>query len=347
MELNSRYDRKGRIAAVQAEPVFLDREATIDKACRLVAEAAAGGASIVAFPESFIPGYPYWLYLRRTPDEHAAWYVRYFHQSVDVPGLSLGRLQAAAQRHKVHVVVGVSERDQLRTALYSTNVVIDADGQIVGRHRKLVPTYAEMLVWDRGSGDTLKVYETPVGTLGTLVCGENLNSLARFSLLAQGEQIHVANHPASPFASHSDSYDLRLARRVRAIIPTAEGKIFCVVSSGYISEQTLRVVCETDEDRALLGGDSGCYTVVLGPDGRTLGELLDGEGICYADVNMADIVSARRRHNLLGYYNRFDIFSLRVRQEADEPLRRADLSWPAEPPTEGRPLTFTEAAEPR
>ncbi|RZM22713.1 MAG: carbon-nitrogen hydrolase family protein, partial [Pedobacter sp.] len=188
---------KFKAAAVQASPVFLNVDATVDKACSIIAEAASNGASLVAFPEVFVAGYPYWNWIM-TPVQGSKWYEKLYVNSITVPGPEVDRICKAAKEHNCHVVIGVNERGQSFGELYNTNLIIDNHGVVVGKHRKLVPTWAEKLTWTGGDGSSLKVYNTEIGPIGTLACGENTNTLARFALLAQGELIHIANYISLP-----------------------------------------------------------------------------------------------------------------------------------------------------
>ena len=228
---------KSKVAAVQTAPVFLDPAATVDKACALIAEAAGHGAKLVAFPEVFVAGYPYWNWLM-TPIEGSVWFERLCRAAITVPGPEVERLCAAAREHDCVVVIGINERD-LRSVgtIYNTNLIIGADGTLLGRHRKLVPTWAEKLSWAGGDGSSLRVYDTPVGPLGTLACGENTNTLARFALLSEGELVHVANYIALPVAPAS--YDMAAAIRLRAAAHSFEGKVFTIVSCSTVSEEII------------------------------------------------------------------------------------------------------------
>jgi len=186
-----------KAAAVQASPVFLNREATVDKACQLIREAGRNGARLVAFPEVFIAGYPYWIWLD-SPLKHDKWFSQLFKEAVEIPGPSTDALCRAAKAADIYVVIGVNERIPANMGtMWNTNVIIDRHGTILGKHRKLVPTFAEKMIWSRGDGSGMNVWSMDIGRLGTLACGENSNTLARYALLAQGEQIHVANstHP--------------------------------------------------------------------------------------------------------------------------------------------------------
>ena len=204
-----------RVAAVQAAPVFLNTDATIDKAIGLVAEAARNGAALVAFPEVFVPGYPYWNWIT-DPVSGSAWFEKLAMASITVPGPEVDRLCAAARANRIHIVIGVNERSPHSWgAIYNTMLFIGPDGTLLGKHRKLVPTWAEKLTWTGGDGSSLRVYDTAVGPLGGLACGENTNTLARFALLAQGELLHVASYISLPVAP--PDYDMAEAIKLRAM----------------------------------------------------------------------------------------------------------------------------------
>jgi nitrilase len=303
---------RSKIAAVQTAPVFLDTVATVDKACALIAEAAGNGARLVAFPEVFVAGYPYWNWLM-TPIEGGAWFERLYRAAVTISGPEVDQLCAAAREHDCVVVIGVNERDpRVLGTLYNTNIVISADGVILGRHRKLVPTWAEKLTWAGGDGSSLRVYDTPVGPLGTLACGENTNTLARFALLSAGELVHVANYIALPVAPAS--YNMAEAIRIRATAHSFEGKLFTIVACSTVSEEIISAMsAERPQNRALLDRKDSAWSGVIGPHGNVVGEpLIDEEGIVYAEIDLNDCIQPKQMHDIIGAYNRFDIFDLRI-----------------------------------
>ncbi len=314
-----------RAAAVQAAPVYLDAAKTTDKACALIAEAAGHGAQLVAFPEAFIPGYPYWNWIM-TPVAGGPWFERLYRASITVPGPEIARIAAAAREHSTVVVIGVNERDPDSVGtLYNTIVTIGADGAILGRHRKLVPTWAEKLTWAGGDGSSLKVHQTAIGRLGVLACGENTNTLARFALLAQGEQVHVASYIALPVAP--PDYDMAQAIKLRAAAHAFEGKLFTVVACSTISEEIIATMSQdVPEARQLLERKSSAFSAIIGPDGRVVGEpLIDDEGIVYADIDLGRCIQATQMHDITGHYNRFDVFELRVNTR-----RQSRLTWTGE-----------------
>ncbi len=303
-----------RAAAVQAAPVFLDTAATVAKACDLIAEAAGQGARLIVFPEVFVPGYPYWNWTM-TPVQGSPWFERLFRAAIDIPGPELDALREAAAAAGATVVIGVNERDPVSMGtLYNSLVFIGADGRVLGVHRKLVPTWAEKLTWAGGDGSSLRVYDTEIGRLGGLACGENTNTLARFTLLAQGENIHTANYIALPTAPAD--YDMVEAIKVRSAAHSFEGKVFSVVSCAAITPQIVDAVAHDDESRRMLERKHAAFSGIFGPDGRLISEpLIDVEGIAYADIDLNRCIQPKQMHDIVGHYNRFDIFQLHVNRQ--------------------------------
>jgi len=303
---------RSKVAAVQSAPVFFDTDATVDKACALIAEAAGNGAKLIAFPEVFLSAYPYWSWLM-SPIEGSPWFEKLVKCAVEVPGPEIARICAAAREHDCTVVIGCNERENRRLGtLYNTNVIISSKGEVIGKHRKLVPTWAEKLSWAGGDGSSLRVYDTEVGPLGTLACGENTNTLARFSLLSQGELVHVANYIALPVAPAS--YNMAEAIRIRAAAHSFEGKLFTIVACSTISEEIIGLMSEgRPEVRALLERKNSAFSGVIGPDGNAIGTpLIDDEGIVYAEIDLNACIQPKQMHDIIGGYNRFDIFDLHV-----------------------------------
>ena len=321
---------KFKAAAVQAAPVFLDSLATVAKAADLIREAAANGAELIAFPEVFVPGYPYWSWIT-DPITGSPWFEKLARASILVPGPEIAVVQDAARAAGVHVVIGVNERSPVSLgSIFNTLVFIGPDGAIIGKHRKLVPTWAEKLTWAHGDGSSLKVYDTAIGPLGALACGENTNTLARFALLAQGELVHVASYIALPTAP--PDYDMAEAIKVRAQAHSFEGKLFTIVSCSTVSDEIIRAMETIVPDaRARLERKNSAFSGFIGPDGRTIGEpLIDDEGIVYAEIDLGKCIQPKQMHDIIGHYNRFDVFDLRVNRTPRQPLSFTDEVPPAE-----------------
>ncbi len=296
-------------AVVQAAPVYLNRDATVDKACALIREAGRVGARLIAFPEAFVPGFPHWIYLDR-PQANEHYFVDLVREAVEVPGSVTETIGQAAREASAFVVIGVSERSRRSVGeLFNTNLIFAPDGSLLGHHRKLMPTYAEKMIWSFGDGSTLRVYDTAVGCLGTLCCGENTNPLARFALIAQGEQVHVANYPARPAG---DAFDLRRAIEIRSAAHAFEGTCFVVVAGSLISDEMRQVLGDTPEKRRLLGEGSTTLTGILGPEGGLIAGPApdDTETIVYGEIDIERCVRAKIHHDIAGNYNRFDVLSL-------------------------------------
>lgn len=302
---------KFKAAAVQTSPVFLNAEKTIDKAIAFVKEAADNGAQLIAFPEVFVSGYPYWNWIM-TPVQGSKWYEKLYKSAITADGSEVKRICEAAKEFKIHIVIGINEKGSSFGEIYNTNLIINNNGNLIGKHRKLVPTWAEKLTWTSGDGSSLKVYQTEVGPIGTLACGENTNTLARFALLAQGELIHIANYISLPVAP--PDYDMAEAIKIRAAAHSFEGKLFTIVSCSTISQEIKDALREdvpnVDE---LLTRKNSAFSGFIGPNGAAIGTpLIDEEGIVYAVIDLEKCIQPKQMHDILGHYNRFDIFDLRV-----------------------------------
>jgi predicted amidohydrolase len=310
-----------RVAAVQAAPVFLDRDATIEKAVSLIGEAAAGGAGLVAFPETWIPGYPAWIFGAAGWDDAAQKRVfgRLSANAVEVPSPAVDVLCRAAKKAGVVVAMGMTERDARasRGTLYNSILYVSDLGQVLGVHRKLVPTHAERIVWGQGDGSTLHVFETPVGRVGGLACWEHWMPLTRFAMHAKGEQIHVAAWPEV-----GDPELHRFCTRHYAF----EGRCFalCVMGARVGPEhlpegfELADAMGATDDfvNREPVGG-----TCVFAPDGTVVSDSVAGdETIVYADLDLGRIPEEQAALDVVGHYNRPDVFTLSVDERPRAPV---------------------------
>ncbi len=300
-----------KAATVQTSPVFLNVDKTIDKAISFIKEASTNGAQIIAFPEVFIAGYPYWNWIM-TPVQGSKWYEALYKNSVTVPSPEIDRICEAAKDYNIHIVIGINERGDSYGEIYNTNLIINNQGTIIGKHRKLVPTWAEKLTWTSGDGSSLKVYKTEIGPIGTLACGENTNTLARFTLLSQGELIHIANYISLPVAP--PDYNMAEAIKIRAAAHSFEGKLFTIVSCSTISKEIMEALKpDVPNVEELLTRKNSAFSGFIGPNGAVIGEpLIDEEGMVYADIDLEKCIQPKQMHDILGHYNRFDIFDLRV-----------------------------------
>jgi aliphatic nitrilase len=320
---------KFKACAAHVAPVFLDAAATVEKACSLIAEAASNGAGLIAFPESYVPGFPVWASIQ-APIKNHGFFKRLAANSIAVPGPEVTQLCKAAREAAIVVSIGISERSPVSVgALWNSNLLIDANGTIVNHHRKLVPTYYEKLIWAPGDGAGLRVSDTPIGKLGMLICGENTNPLARYSLIAQGEQVHVSSYPPvwpTRPSNEPGRYDLAAAIRIRAGAHSFEGKVFNVVSSAFLDNGTLDALNEIDrEARATLEQSPQAVSMVIGPSGEVISDTLcEAEGLLYQDIDISRCVEPKQFHDVVGYYNRFDVFDLRVNRKRIVPITFSD-----------------------
>jgi aliphatic nitrilase len=298
-----------RVAAVHAASPFLDREAGVAKACRLIAEAGADGAQLVVFPETFLPGYPFWIWTH-TPAMSGELFLRFHANSVELRSATTAAIGAAAKQAGCHVVIGISERDG--ATLYNTLVYFDDKGEIIGRHRKLQPTNVERTVWGRGDGSDLRIVETALGRLGGLICWEHAMDLARYALTSQGEQIHIAAWPAISALTHDPSSGVfdnltEAAARHHA----AAGQCFVINAQSVIDAATIEALGFTGRPEMMREG--GGWSAIIGPSGRLIaGPHRDTETILHAELDFAEIIGFKYVSDTAGHYARPDVLQLHV-----------------------------------
>ena len=290
---------KAIVAAVQAAPEFLDRDATVEKACALVAKAAGEGAALVAFPEAFVSGYPDWVW--RVPAWHDGEFVRRLAASaVEVPSPATERLGAAASESGVYVAIGVNEVDG--GTLYNTLLYFAPDGSLAGRHRKLMPTGGERAVWGMGDGSMLDVVRTPFGTVGGLICWENYMPLARAAMYARGVDVYLA-----PTWDNSETWVATLQHIAK------EGRVYVLGVAPLMHGG--HVPAELRGDLYGAAGDwmSRGHTAIVEPGGAIVaGPVTEREEILYAEIDPAVISASRREFDPVGHYARPDVFQLTV-----------------------------------
>ena len=300
-----------KIAVVQAAPVVLNREATVSKACELIAEAGRSGARLVVFPEAFIPTYPDWVW-RIPPGQHrvlADMYAELLEQSVEIPSPVTENLSQAARQEGVYVAMGLNERNAQASnaSLYNTLLYISPEGDLLGKHRKLVPTAPERMVWAQGDGSTLEVYDTSLGKLGGLICWENYMPLARYSLYAWGVQIYLA-----PTWDNGEPW-LSTLRHI-----AKEGRAYVIGCSIAMRKQDIpdrfefKAKYYSEVGEWINKGDSA----VVSPDGKFVaGPLNAEEGILYAELDPRQMRGSKWNLDVAGHYARPDVFRLTVSKE--------------------------------
>lgn len=327
-----------RVAAAHVAPVFLDLPKTVEKACSLIEEAALHGAQLVAFPETYLPAFPLWSALQAPIYSHE-WFKRLAANTMRCPGPELERVAAVARRAGVFVSIGFNEGTADSVGcIWNSNVLIADDGRILNHHRKLVPTFWEKLTWANGDGAGLRVCETRLGRLGMLICGENTNPLARFALMAQGEQVHISTYPPvwpTRDPRQGGNYDLAAAIRIRAGAHSFEAKAFNIVVSAFMDRAMRQELGGIGPDAGrILDESPRGVSMVIAPSGEPMGALArDGEELLYADIDTAACVEPKQFHDVVGAYNRFDVFRLTVDRTANRPI--AFVDEPAAPPRGG------------
>ena len=340
-----------KVAVVQAAPAFLDLEAGVDKAIGLIAAAAGEGARLIAFPECWITGYPWWAWL-----DSPAWGMqfvgRHFANCMTADGAEAARIAAAAAEHGIWVVLGYSER--YAGSLYIAQLLIDETGAIVAARRKLKPTHVERTVFGEGDGSDIKVHDSSLGRLGALSCWEHLNPLVKYAMYAPNEQIHVAAWPSfSLYTGLAYALGPALNNAVSQVY-AAEGQCFVLAPCGIVSADMVEEMCDTPAKRELLRPGGG-HAMIYGPDGSPLAEPLapDEEGLLYAEIDLDMIAYAKSAADPVGHYARPDVARLmfnpspspRVQRFGPIAGARGDLDA-FRPESEGAEATGQDSLEP-
>lgn len=337
------YTQKFKAATVQAEPIWFDAAATVEKSIALIQEAARNNAEIIAFPEVFLPGYPYHIWLDSPFAGMGKFAVRYHEQSLPIDSPLIVRLRDAARTNKISVVMGFSERDG--GTLYMSQIIINEKGHIVAHRRKLKPTHVERTVFGEGDGSDIAVYEMAVGRVGALNCWEHFQTLTKYAMYAMHEQLHIAAWPGMSLYQPEVYAFSAEAQSVATQMYAMEGQTFVLCATQVVTKAAHQFFCETPMHEKLIGYGGG-FAQIYGPDGRALADRLasDAEGILYADINLAEIAMAKQAADPVGHYSRRDVFTLMFNDQPLGPVKRnKDL---ADAPSFARALPTTMAAAP-
>ncbi|MDS7932891.1 carbon-nitrogen hydrolase family protein [Acinetobacter sp. V91_7] len=297
-----------KVACVQAAPVFLDLSGTVDKTIALIKEAADNGAELIAFPETWIPGYPWFLWLD-SPAANMPLVYQYHQNSLTLDSGHAQKITDAAKQYNIFVVLGFSEKDH--GSLYISQWIIDNKGQTVGNRRKLKATHVERTLFGESDGSSLQVYETDLGRVGALCCWEHLQPLGRYAMYSQHEQIHIAAWPSFSLYTGTTAALGPDVNNAASRLYAAEGQCFVIASCAIVSKEMHEFLCTDDTKKQLLNIGGG-HARIYGPDGSDLVEPLaeDEEGILYATLNLAAITFAKTATDPVGHYSRPDVFQL-------------------------------------
>jgi nitrilase len=307
-----------KIAIIQESPVLLDRKKTIEKAVQLIDQAASSGAELVVFPEAYISGYPAWIWRLRPGGDWGTsenLHSRLLDSAVDIDSGDLKLLCDSAKKNKITIVCGLNERDSTlsKATLYNTVVIIGKEGDILNRHRKLMPTNPERMVWGFGDGSGLNVVDTPAGRVGTLLCWENYMPLARYTLYSQGVEIYVA--PTYDSGNEWLGTMQHIAR---------EGRCWVICSGVAITNSDIpndfpdRETLYPASEEWINPGDS----VVVAPGGEIVaGPMRKEKGILFAEVDSKRVGISKRDLDVTGHYSRPDIFTLSVDTQPQSPIK--------------------------
>jgi nitrilase len=287
------------LAAIQAAPVYFDREASTDKACRLIQEAGTQGATLAAFAESWLPGYPFFVW--GPMKESSA--TEYLANAVEIPSPTIDRLCEAARQANIDVVIGVAELDaQTRGTVYCTLLFIDNEGKILGRHRKLKPTHRERTAWGEGDGSSLTVYDRPYARISGLNCWEHNMVLPGYALMSEGTQVHIAAWPGMSGSRH-----LFLSQAF-----ASQAGAYVIDVGAILSPESVN---EAFKDNAPIYPGDSC---IIDPRGEIIAGPAEGETILVVDCSTEQIFSAKSMCDVGGHYSRPDVFQLRVNRSPHE-----------------------------
>lgn len=293
-----------KVAAVQISPVLYSKQGTIDKIVDKIKELGNQGVQFATFPETVIPYYPYFSFIQ-APYMMGKEHQRLLQESVVVPSADTDAIGEAAREANMVVSIGVNERDG--GTIYNTQLLFNSDGSLIQRRRKLTPTYHERMIWGQGDASGLKTADSAVGRIGQLACWEHYNPLFRYALIADGEQIHSAMYPGSFLGPlHSEQTEINVRQHA------LESACFVVCSTAWLdADQQAQIAQDTGGPIGPISG--GCFTAIIGPDGRIIGEpIKSGEGEVIAEIDFAEIDARKRLMDARGHYSRPELLSLNI-----------------------------------
>ncbi|MDT3720783.1 Nit6803 family nitrilase [Pseudomonas oryzihabitans] len=292
-----------RAAAVQFSPQLYSRQGTVDKLCQQLLELGRDGVQFAVFPETVVPYYPYFSFVQ-PPFTMGKQHLQLLEESVTIPSDVTQQLAEACREAQIVACIGVNERDG--GTLYNAQLLFDADGSLIQHRRKITPTYHERMVWGQGDGSGLRAVDSAVGRIGALACWEHYNPLARYALMADGEQIHAAMFPGS-LVGPIFAEQMEATLRHHAL----ESGCFVVNATAWLdAEQQARIMADTGCPLEPISG--GCFSAIVSPEGKVLAQKTAGEGPIIADLDFALIDKRKRMMDSVGHYSRPELLSLMI-----------------------------------
>lgn len=307
-----------KVATSIVAPVLFSKDGCLEKVVSMTAEAAANGAKLIVFPETYVPGYPWWIWMGINNNKKLELFKKQFANALEVKSPEMEYVQQAAKKNGTIIALGFVERDA--GTLYNSQVLISEEGQILIHRRKLMPTGEERTIWGMGDATSLKVADTSIGKIGMLICYEHSMPLSRYSLYSLGEEIHIAMWPGANYKSQPRDRKKIIDVAMRNM--TFEGQVYTIYSSSCVGSEELKFYLELDPANQGILDEGGGISGIVDPISNYIaGPIEDKEQIVYAEINLDNIVSVKHMIDSVGHYARPDVFQLNVFSRKYQPVR--------------------------
>lgn len=311
-------EKINKIATTIVAPVLFSREGTMEKVVSITKEAASNGASLIVFPETYIPGYPWWVWMAINNNKKLELFRKQYANSLEIKSSEMEYLRTTAKKNDIMIALGFVEKDC--STLYNSQVLINEEGEICIHRRKLMPTGEERTIWGMGDGTSLQVCDTSIGKIGMLICYEHSMPLSRYALYGMKEQIHIGMWPGANFRSQPRDRKKIIDVVMRCM--TFEGQVYVAYSSSCVGQEELDFYLEIDPANQGILSPGGGISGIVDPIGNYVtGPIEDTEQIVYAEINLDNIVSVKHMIDCVGHYSRPDVFQLNVFSRKYQPVR--------------------------